>query len=30
VVDGGWWEGIIEDRVGWFPGNHVAEVAPGV
>lgn len=30
MVDGGWWEGIIEDRVGWFPGNHVAEVAPGV
>ncbi|XP_065887458.1 rho guanine nucleotide exchange factor 7-like isoform X2 [Dysidea avara] len=28
VVDGGWWEGVIEDRVGWFPGNHVEEVAP--
>jgi len=30
VVDGGWWEGVIEDRVGWFPGNHVEEVGPGM
>ena len=29
VVDGGWWEGILNDQVGWFPGNHVEEISPG-
>ena len=29
IVDGGWWEGILNDQVGWFPGNHVEEISPG-
>jgi len=29
VVDGGWWEGVLNDNVGWFPGNHVEETSPG-
>ena len=30
MVDGGWWEGILNDQVGWFPGNHVEEISPGM
>lgn len=29
VVEGGWWEGILNEKVGWFPGNHVEEISPG-
>ena len=29
VVDGGWWEGICGDRVGWFPGLYVEEISTG-
>ena len=29
VVDGGWWEGICGDRVGWFPGLYVEEISAG-
>ncbi|TPX66477.1 hypothetical protein SpCBS45565_g04451 [Spizellomyces sp. 'palustris'] len=29
-VEGGWWEGQLDHRVGWFPANHVENytVAP--
>ncbi|XP_046853117.1 rho guanine nucleotide exchange factor 7-like isoform X2 [Xenia sp. Carnegie-2017] len=27
VVEGGWWEGTLNGRTGWFPSNHVAEVS---
>lgn len=23
--DGGWWEGTLEDKTGWFPSNYVKE-----
>ena len=29
VVEGGWWEGVCNGRVGWFPGNYVEEVPAG-
>ena len=29
IVDGGWWEGMCNDRSGWFPGNYV-EIATGM
>ncbi|KAH7322318.1 SH3 domain-containing protein [Rhizoctonia solani] len=25
----GWWDGVIEDRRGWFPGNYVARIEEG-
>ncbi|KAK3734363.1 hypothetical protein QZH41_016666 [Actinostola sp. cb2023] len=27
VVDGGWWEGTINGKYGWFPSNYVKEVS---
>lgn len=24
--DGGWWEGALSGRTGWFPSNYVREV----
>ncbi|KAJ3094429.1 Pleckstrin y domain-containing G member 1 [Phlyctochytrium planicorne] len=27
-VMGGWWEGQLEQRVGWFPANHVMPYVP--
>jgi hypothetical protein len=24
TVDGGWWEGRLGDKLGWFPSNYVA------
>lgn len=29
IVDGGWWEGFCNGRVGWFPGNYVEDVPAG-
>lgn len=23
--DGGWWEGTLSDKTGWFPSNYVKE-----
>lgn len=23
--DGGWWEGTLNDKTGWFPSNYVTE-----
>ena len=29
--DGGWWEGTLDGKTGWFPSNYVEELssAPG-
>ncbi|KAJ3211503.1 Rho guanine nucleotide exchange factor 6 [Dinochytrium kinnereticum] len=27
-VIGGWWEGQLDQRVGWFPANHVVPYVP--
>ncbi|XP_029185886.2 rho guanine nucleotide exchange factor 7-like isoform X3 [Acropora millepora] len=27
VVDGGWWEGTLNGKVGWFPSNYVKEIS---
>lgn len=27
--DGGWWEGTLEDKTGWFPSNYVKEYKLG-
>ncbi|KAI8821989.1 uncharacterized protein EV422DRAFT_566416 [Fimicolochytrium jonesii] len=24
-VEGGWWEGLLGERIGWFPANHVVD-----
>ena len=24
--DGGWWEGTLDGRTGWFPSNYVKEI----
>uniref|UniRef100_A0A8D0HFP9 Rac/Cdc42 guanine nucleotide exchange factor 6 n=1 Tax=Sphenodon punctatus TaxID=8508 RepID=A0A8D0HFP9_SPHPU len=26
VEDGGWWEGTLNGRIGWFPSNYVREI----
>ncbi|XP_078403854.1 rho guanine nucleotide exchange factor 6 isoform X2 [Cetorhinus maximus] len=28
VEDGGWWEGALKGRSGWFPSNYVREIKP--
>lgn len=28
--DGGWWEGTLVDKTGWFPSNYVRECKDGV
>ncbi|XP_038630467.1 rho guanine nucleotide exchange factor 6-like isoform X3 [Scyliorhinus canicula] len=28
VEDGGWWEGTLKGRSGWFPSNYVREIKP--
>ncbi|XP_034550098.1 rho guanine nucleotide exchange factor 7a isoform X3 [Notolabrus celidotus] len=28
--DGGWWEGLLNGRTGWFPSNYVREVKGSV
>lgn len=25
-VDGGWWEGTLNGKTGWFPANYVQEI----
>lgn len=30
MVDGGWWEGVCNGKVGWFPGNYVEEFQGGM
>lgn len=27
-VPGGWWEGMLSGRSGWFPSNYVREIKP--
>ncbi|XP_032231442.1 rho guanine nucleotide exchange factor 7 isoform X4 [Nematostella vectensis] len=27
VVDGGWWEGTLNGKNGWFPSNYVKEIS---
>ena len=29
-VEGGWWEGVCNGRVGWFPGNYAEAFSGGV
>lgn len=26
--DGGWWEGTLNSKTGWFPSNYVREIKP--
>ncbi|XP_050015648.1 rho guanine nucleotide exchange factor 6 isoform X3 [Alexandromys fortis] len=28
VEEGGWWEGTLNGRTGWFPSNYVREIKP--
>ncbi|XP_053555202.1 rho guanine nucleotide exchange factor 6 isoform X2 [Bombina bombina] len=28
VEEGGWWEGTLNGKIGWFPSNYVKEVKP--
>ncbi|XP_056396293.1 rho guanine nucleotide exchange factor 6 isoform X2 [Hyla sarda] len=28
VIDGGWWEGTLNGKMGWFPSNYVKECKP--
>ncbi|XP_065056452.1 rho guanine nucleotide exchange factor 7-like isoform X1 [Rhopilema esculentum] len=28
VVDGGWWEGTRDGKIGWFPSAYVKDVSP--
>ena len=27
--DGGWWEGTLDGKTGWFPSNYVEEMVSG-
>ena len=29
AVDGGWWEGTLGDKTGWFPSNYVTDLKQG-
>ena len=29
MIDGGWWEGVCNGKVGWFPGNYVEDFHGG-
>lgn len=26
--EGGWWEGTLDGKTGWFPSNYVKDIAP--
>lgn len=26
--EGGWWEGTLNGKTGWFPSNYVREIKP--
>ena len=26
--EGGWWEGTLDEKTGWFPSNYVKEYKP--
>ncbi|KAL3846635.1 hypothetical protein ACJMK2_017608 [Sinanodonta woodiana] len=28
MIDGGWWEGTLNGKTGWFPSNYVREIKP--
>lgn len=28
-IDGGWWEGTLSGKTGWFPSNYVIELQTG-
>ncbi len=28
-VEGGWWEGVCNGKVGWFPGNYAEAFCGG-
>ncbi|XP_063793503.1 rho guanine nucleotide exchange factor 6 isoform X2 [Pseudophryne corroboree] len=28
MIDGGWWEGSLNGKMGWFPSNYVKECKP--
>jgi len=28
-IEGGWWEGTLDEKTGWFPSNFVKEVKQG-
>lgn len=28
VEEGGWWEGTLNGKTGWFPSNYVREIKP--
>ena len=29
VVEGGWWEGTLNGKTGWFPSNYTKEIKAG-
>lgn len=29
MLDGGWWEGTLNGKVGWFPSNFVGIINTG-
>lgn len=30
TMDGGWWEGTLNGKTGWFPSNYVKELKAGM
>lgn len=30
MLDGGWWEGTLNAKVGWFPSSFVGVINNGV
>lgn len=30
TMDGGWWEGTLNGKTGWFPSNYVKELKSGM